>query len=98
MCRVVDQVGDFKILTTSRGYVVKNINGSYDNHGHFRKLGTCYKIIKMVQRKQVPNSKYLRESAIRLSLDTRYTDRVKRKIAKDRDKPRYYNSQKGVRR
>lgn len=98
MCRVVDQTGDYKILKSSRGYIVKNVNGEYKNHGHFRQLKTCYTIIRLIQKQQVPKSKYLRESAIRLSADIDYVNKVKRKIKKDNDKQHYYNSQKGVRR
>lgn len=98
MCRVIDQVGDYKILKASRSYIVKNVKGGYDNHGHFKQLKTCYLIIKLMQKRQVPRSKYLRESAIRISIDINYVNKVKRKIEKDRNKQRYCNSQKGVRR
>ena len=97
MCRVVDQVGDYKILKASRSYIVKNVKGEYSNHGHFRRLKTCYLIIKLIQTQQVPKSKYLREAAIRISTDIDYINKVKRKIEKDRDKQYYVNPQKGVR-
>ena len=98
MCRVVDQVGDYKILEASRSYIVKNVKGDYSNHGHFKQLKTCYLIIDLIRKRQVPRSKYLRESAIRISIDINYVNKVKRKIEKDRNKQRYCNSQKGVRR
>ena len=97
MCRVIDQVGDYKILKASRSYIVKNVKGEYSNHGHFRRLKTCYLIIKLMQKRQVPRSKYLRQSVIRISIDINYVNKVKRKIEKDRNKQRYCNSQKGVR-
>ena len=97
MCRVVDQVGDYKILKASRSYIVKNVKGGYDNHGHFKKLKTCYLIIKLIQTQQVPKSRYLRESVIRIVTDIDYTNKVKRKIEKDRNRQYYFNSQKGVR-
>ena len=97
MCRVIDQVGDYKILKASRSYIVKNEKGKYKNHGHFRRLKTCYLIIKLIQTQQVPKSRYLRESVIRIVTDIDYTNKVKRKIEKDRNRQYYFNSQKGVR-
>lgn len=97
MCRVIDQVGDYKILEASRDYLVVNTKGKHENHGHFKKLKTCYLIIKLIQTQQVPKSKYLREAAIRISTDIDYINKVKRKIEKDRDKQYYVNPQKGVR-
>ena len=97
MARVVDVIGDYKILKTSRSYIVKNVKGEYSNHGHFRRLKTCYLIIKLIQTQQVPKSKYLREAAIRISTDIDYINKVKRKIEKDRDKQKYINVNKGYR-
>ena len=97
MCRVADQVGDYKILKASRSYIVKNVKGEYSNHGHFRRLKTCYLIIKLIQTQQVPKSKYLSEAAIRISTDIDYINKVKRKIEKDRDKQKYINVNKGCR-
>lgn len=94
--RVIDQIGDFKILKTSQGYIVKNVKGKYENHGHFKKLDTCYVIIKLINKRQVPRSKYLRGSALRLSLDKKYLSKVKRKINKDKNKQRYVNINKGI--
>ena len=97
MCRVVDQVGDYKILRASRSYIVKNVKGEHSNHGHFKRLKTCYLIIKLMQKRQVPRSKYLRGAAIRISTDKDYVNKVKRKIEKDKDKQKYINVNKGCR-
>ncbi len=97
MCRVIDQVGDYKILKASRSYIVKNVKGGYDNHGHFKKLDTCYLIIKLLQKRQVPRSRYLRESALRISTNKDYINKVKHKIQKDKDKQKYINVNKGCR-
>lgn len=96
MCRVIDHIGHYKILKVSRGYVVKNELGGYDKHGHFKRLKTCYTIIRLIQNRTVPKSKYLRGSAIRLSTDKKYIDKATRKIAKDKDKQRYININKGI--
>ena len=97
MCRVVDQVGDYKILRASQGYIVKNLNGDYKNHGHFSQLKTCCLIIKLIQKRQVPRSKYLREAAIRISTNKDYVNKVKHKIQKDKNKQKYININKGCR-
>lgn len=97
MCRVIDQVGDYKILKASRSYIVKNVKGGYNNHGHFKKLDICYLIIKLLQKRQVPRSKYLRGAALRISTDKDYVNKAKRKIKKDRNKQKYININKGCR-
>lgn len=97
LCRVIDRVGDYKILEASRDYLVVNTKGKYKNHGHFRRLKTCYLIIKLIQTQQVPKSKYLREAAIRISTDIDYINKVKRKIEKDRNNQKYININKGCR-
>ena len=97
MCRVIDQVGDYKILKASRSYIVKNVKGEYSNHGHFTQLKTCYLIIKLIRKRQVPRSKYLRGAALRISTDKDYVNKVKRKIEKDRNKQKYININKGCR-
>lgn len=96
MCRVIDQVDIYKILKTQRDYVVVNIMGQEENHGHFRRLKTCYLIIRLMRRRTVPKSKYLRKAALRISTDKPYTDKIRRKIEKDKDKLYYYNPSKGA--
>lgn len=97
MCKVVNQIGEFRILQVRNGYVVKNLKGKYEHHGHFQKLSTCYQIIKIVRRKQVPIKDYFIESAIRLTLDDKYRESLLLKQEKRRNKQLYFNSQKGVR-
>ena len=89
LCRVIDQVGDYKILKASQGYIVKNVKGSYKNHGHFKQLKTCYLIIDLIRKRQVPRSRYLRGATLRISTDKNYIEKVKRKIEKDRNKQKY---------
>ena len=95
MCRVIDHIGIYKILQDNRGYVVSNTSGSYANHGHFKQLKTCYTIIKLMQKRTVPKSKYLRGSVLRISTDKYYIDKVQRKIEKDKDRIYYFNPSKG---
>ncbi len=97
MCRVIDQVGDYKILKASRDYIVKNVRGDYSNHGHFKRLKTCYLIVDLIRKRQVPRGRYLRGTAIRISTDKNYVNKVKHKIQKDKDKQKYININKGCR-
>ncbi len=91
VCRVIDRVGNYKILRNNGGYIVSNIKGEYKNHGHFKKLKTCYTIIRIMGKKQVPRSKYLKGSVLRISTDERYKEKVKRKLKKDKEKQVYIN-------
>lgn len=96
MCKVIDHIGHYKILKAQSGYVVTNTKGLYKNHGHLKKLKTCYTIIKLIQRGQVPHSDYLRGSAIRISIDDNYLEKIRHKIEKDKKRIRYININKGV--
>ena len=97
MAKVVDQIGDFRILKTHDGYTVKNLKGDYNNHGHFDKLKGCYKIISIVQKMQIPKKDYFIEAAIRLTLDDKYQRNLLVKQEKNNNKQYYYNPQKGFR-
>ena len=92
---VIDQIGDYKILK-SHDYIVKNVKGSHKHHGHFKQLKTCYTVIRLLHRGQVPKSSYLRGSALRLSLDDGYKAKEQRKIDKDSNRQLYININKGV--
>lgn len=81
----------FKILSYRGSYVVANCNGKYCNHTHLKKRSTCELLIKLVKRKEVPRSPYLRTSAKRITLDKKYIRAINHKIEKDRQKPKYYN-------
>lgn len=96
MCRVIDQLGIYRIVKDGKGYIVCNTQGEYKHHGHFKQLKTCYTIIKLMQRRTVPKSKYLRGSALRISTDQFYLDKVQRKIDKDKDRIYYFNPSKGA--
>ena len=48
--------------------------------------------------KRVPKSKYLRESARRVTVDKKYIEKIEIKEEKDRNKQHYINVNKGVRR
>lgn len=80
-----------KILEYRNAYVVVNEAGKYCNHTHLKKRSTCELLIKLIKRKEVPRSSYLRQSAKRVTLDQDYITAINHKIEKDKRKPRYYN-------
>lgn len=55
-------------------------------------------LVKLMRKKRIPRSDYLRESIKRVTLDKRYIRDINIKIEKDKDKQKYINIQKGVRR
>ena len=79
-----------------KGHIIINTLGKYENHGHIARLGTCKKLLSLVDKNIVPDSDYLRGTALRISLDPKYIEKVKHKIEKDKNKQQYYNPQKGV--
>lgn len=81
-----------------QGHIIINTKGKYSNHGHVKYLNSCKKLLRLMDKGQVPDSDYLRETVLRISLDTKYRDRVRNKIEKDKNKQLYFNPNKGVRR
>lgn len=77
-------------------YVVVNDNGERSNHGHFNSVGAAHKLIKLIEKRIVPASEYLRESVLRITVDRKYKQKVADKIRKDSNKQQYYNINKGV--
>lgn len=74
----MDKPSHFKIFKYQDTYVVYNKNGGKDNHTHIGNKGTCNFLIKMVCKKIIPKSPYLKESAIRISLDKNYISEIER--------------------
>ncbi len=91
VCRVINRFGDYKILQYGNEFIVSNTKGEYKNHGHFKRLKTCYTIIRIIEKKQVPRSKYLKGSVLRISTDEIYKEKVRRKMRKDKNKQVYIN-------
>lgn len=78
-------------------HVIINTMGRYENHGHLKKLQTAKLVINLIENKIVPKSGYLRGTVLRISLDEKFNEDVRKKISKDKNKPHYYNVNKGVR-
>lgn len=85
--------GNYVVVNT-RGQRVK---GKNINHGHIKRYKTCKNLIGWMIKGVVPKSPYLREAALRISLDRKYHNKILHKIEKDRQKPKYVNINKGVR-
>jgi len=81
---------NFKIIQDSRGYILINTDGEYKNHAHSKKQSTCEMLIRLIVKRIVPKSSYLRNSCLRLTLDDDYKDKIERKQVKDRQKPAYF--------
>lgn len=79
-------------------HIIINTLGKYEHHGHVKFLGTCKKFLKLMDKGIVPDSPYLRGTALRVSLNEKYKSKVLHKIEKDKNKPHYINVNKGVKR
>lgn len=98
MAKFIDMIDGYRIQKGSRDYIVSNINGTYENHGHFQKLSTCYTLIRLMQKKIIPRSTYLLEAARRITTDSIYREVLTIKQKKNKQRQYYFNSNKGVRR
>lgn len=87
---------EYKIIHNNGDYTLINLNGSYENHGHFRKESSCHLLIRLMRKGIVPKSKYLQDAVLRISTDEKYKEKVLAKQAKDKDKSHYFNINKGL--
>ena len=81
----------FKIINCGDYFTIANIKGGYDNHCHVKRKKTAKMLIKLMEKKRVPRSDYLRESAKRCTLDVKYIRDIDNKISKDKNKQQYCN-------
>lgn len=95
MSRIIYTDDKFKILRNRSGFILINENGDYSNHGHFKKESTCKLLIDLINKNIIPHSDYLRQAVLRICINDKYKDKVKRKIKKDKDKQMYININKG---
>lgn len=66
MCRVIDQVGEYKILQTTHDYVVVNTEKQYANHAHFKSRKDINYLLKLIKSGIKPRSNYMKKAAKRL--------------------------------
>lgn len=81
----------FKIIQCKDYCTIANVDGSYDHHCHVKRYKTAKMLVKLMKKRRVPKSDYLRESAKRCTLDTKYIEKIDIKIEKDKDRQRYRN-------
>ena len=98
MAKYIDQIGEYQIVATNKDFIAKNLKGEYENHGHFKKLSTCYVIIRLVRRKTIPKKPYMIEAAKRITTDEKYKRDLINKQKKNKQRQHYFNPNKGVRR
>lgn len=96
MGKVVYTKDEYMVIKDKRGHVLINMNGEYKNHGHLKKAKTAKMVIKLMKKRQVPRSDYLRETVLRVSLDEKYKAKVRNKIKRDKNRTYYININKGV--
>lgn len=94
----MDKPSDFIIIECGNHYVLINKKGEVENHTHLKKKDTCHLLIKLVCRKEIPRSPYLRTSAKRISRNKKYIREIEIKEEKDKQRQYYFNPQKGVKR
>lgn len=73
----MDCIGDFNIKKSKGKYVLYNRKSKNKGHTHIKTKGTCNKLIRWVCDKVVPRSDYLKVSAIRISRDEKYIEKVR---------------------
>lgn len=81
-----------------KDYILINCKGAYDNHGHLKSEEDCHELIEQIIKRQVPRKHYDRIAALRITTDEKYIAKVKHKIEKDKNKQKYTNINKGVKR
>ena len=101
----MDKPSHFKIIDNGKYFTIVNEKARdfKNHHTHINKKGkgnrdTCEMLIRLVCKKRVPKSPYLRESAKRIRRDRKYIEKIEIKEEKDKDRIYYFNPQKGVRR
>lgn len=80
-----------KILNCGNYFTIVNVNGKEENHCHVKRRSTAELLCRLVKSKRVPDSSYLRTSAKKLTLSTKYIRDINIKIGKDKNKQSYYN-------
>ena len=78
------------IKDSNRGYVVRRLDGAYEQHAHCKTLNGCRLLINCIHNNMLPTSDWLQGSCRRLLTGEEYSRlRIK--------KQRYINVNKGVR-
>lgn len=68
----MDSKSDFKIRKYRDHYVLFNRKSKSGGHTHIHTRSTCHVLVRLVCKKIIPESDYLKESAMRISRDEKY--------------------------
>ena len=78
------------IKDSNRGYIVKRIDGAYEQHAHVSSMNGCRMLINFIHSGLLPTSRYLQTSCSRLLTEDEYRGLRQKK-------QRYININKGKR-
>lgn len=62
----------FNIIKKHGSYIVRRIDGGYNQHAHINKYSTCKLLIKLIHANKLPTSEYLQDSCRRLLTEEEY--------------------------
>ncbi|MFW6029670.1 MAG: hypothetical protein ACOCRO_05385 [Halanaerobiales bacterium] len=88
---MIDKPSHFFIRKYRDGWILINKKGERKNHTHLKKKDTCHLLVRLICSGTVPDKGWLRKSALRVSLDPKYKQKIRIKIEKDKQKPKYVN-------
>ena len=91
MCKLIGHIGDYLIFESEGGFTVRNKTAP-TKHAHLKTFAMCKKLIELVDKKIVPDRKWFRMSAYRITTDRHYQDRL---MNEKPPKQPYVNPQKG---
>lgn len=57
-------------------YTVNNLAGGYLNHSHFRKKSKAECLVRLMNRYEIPDNPYFRESAARVTIVKDYKEKL----------------------
>lgn len=81
-----------KVRKVRNGYILKRLDGQYDQHSHFHREKGAEILERAIRDRVMPKKPYFRSALERVLTPEEIETFVVHK------KPRYFNSQKGVRR
>lgn len=91
----MDKYSDFKVFPYRNHYILSNKYGDESHHTHIKSSKTCWTLVKLICKCEVPRSDYLRESARRVSRNEKYIQKINIKEEKDSDKQKYIRPNMG---
>lgn len=90
--KVIDKIGQFKLVRDSRDFIVINELGDYAAHAHFKSETGARDCIRLINKGLLPRNEYYRKACKRLLFEDEYNRLI------ERNKEKYINVNKCVRR